>query len=171
MALPALIVQNWNSGAIGMMRYVFWSAMPLVYALLYLLHQSARWPTTLLLIVALIQTTCMVSARSYPFWEFSLLAAWLMEHAPGLYNPETEIFFVRLQHSGHAPDPSSVYSYSSHGIPVKTMYHQSNSEIDLHLCGKGLILSSDTHVAETDHLWRYINGPVQCIPKMDYPNR
>jgi hypothetical protein len=74
MALPALIVQNWNSGAIGMMRYVFWSAMPIVYALLYQLSQSARWPTTLMLIVVLIQTTSMVSARSYFFWEFSPMA-------------------------------------------------------------------------------------------------
>jgi hypothetical protein len=94
-----------------------------------------------------------------------------MEHAPSLYNPETEIFLVRLQHAGGPPDPSRVYAYSAHGVPVKTMYHLSNSEIDLQLCGKGFTLSSDTHVAETDHLWRYINGPVQCTPKKDYPNR
>lgn len=162
LALPALAVLNWNSGAAGLMRYAFWAAMPLVFALLWRLRQSARWPLALLLGVGLVQGVCMISARSYSYVEFSPLAKWLMQRAPGLYHPEPEIFAERVGHNDDYISPEKIYVHRVDGQPVTTLYNAGYPGIEARLCGSGGVLSADNRSTASDRRWRYIDGPVRC---------
>ena len=67
LALPALAVINWNSGAAGPMRYAFWSAMPLLFALLAMLRELPRWRPAPLLAVLALQGLAMAHALQYEY--------------------------------------------------------------------------------------------------------
>lgn len=162
LALPALAAMNWNSDATGMMRYAFWCAMPLLFALLWYLRQSPRWPLGLLLALVLVQSVSMGSARSYGYTEFSPLAAALIERAPRLYNPDPEIFFERNERADAGMDSSVITQYRRDGVPLKTLYNERNEQADATLCGPGQTPSEANDYVELGRHWRYINGPVRC---------
>ena len=62
-----------------------------------------------LLFVVLVQSIAMLSARSYGYIEFSPPAKWVMQHAPGLYHPEPEIFAERLGHHDNYIYPDQIH--------------------------------------------------------------
>jgi hypothetical protein len=163
LAVPALAVLNWNSGAAGVMRYAFWASMPFVFALLWRLRHSARWPLALLLGVGLVQGACVVSAKSYGYVEFSPLASWIMQRAPGLYHPEPEIFAERLGHHDDYIVPDKIYVRKVDGQPVTTLYHPGHPGIEAVLCGSGGALAPDNRYTASDRGWRYIDGPYRCL--------
>jgi hypothetical protein len=165
LAAPALVAHNWNSGSAGMMRYAFWGAMPLLFALLWSLRGRARWPVPLLAALVALQLASIAHARRYNPTEFSPLAKWVLAHAPGAYNPDPEIFHERTTSGESLLDPQHVDSYAVNGVVVKRMFNLDNSGTK-ELCGSGFEVAADAPVVATDRRWRYINGnqTVQCTP-------
>jgi hypothetical protein len=162
LALPAMAVLNWNSGAVGMMRYAFWAAMPLLLALLLRLRRQARWPAVLVAGLALVQALAMAHALSYEYNEFSPLAQQVLARAPGWYHPEPEIFAERMAHNDNYIERDKIYAYRPQGGPAKTLFHPANPRLDELLCGKDRVLSSDNRYTDSAYGWRYIDGDVRC---------
>ena len=162
LVIPALAVLNWNSDAAGVMRYAFWSSMPIVFALLWRLRQNGRWPLPLLVVVFAIQALCTWSARTYSYVEFSPAANFMLRHAPGLYHPEPEIFVERSGHHDDYYSPDKVYLHSVDGKPVKTLYNSAHPGIEQRLCGKGGKLAPDNRFTDSYRGWRYIDGALRC---------
>jgi len=162
LAVPALAALNWNSGATGMLRYAFWSAMPLLFAFLWFLRQSLRWPAMFLLALVLVQAVSMRLALSYGYTEFSPLAKLVLSYAPGLYNPEPEVFFERAKNAEAVMDTAAFASFQRDGVPLKTVYNRHNAQIDATLCGPGQMLSPENSYVKVRGDWRYINGPLRC---------
>jgi hypothetical protein len=162
LAVPALAVTNWNSGASGMMRYAFWAGMPLLFVLLWRLRYTSRWPTKLIAWVVLFQLAAMICGRNYSYLQFSPQAKWVMTHFPAWYNPEIEIFTERSLSAEGTLDTSRTLAFGDDSRPHKTLYFLGNFEADIQLCGQGRRLSSDNLVTIASQSWRYINGPVLC---------
>ena len=163
LALPALAVLNWNSGAQGVMRYAFWAAMPLVFALLWRLRARAHWPLALLAGVGLLQGAAMVSALSYNYVQFSPLATLALRLAPALYHPEPEIFAERAGHHDDYIVPDKTYNYVLDGRLVTTLYNTRQPRIEEQLCGSGGALAADNAFTDSTRGWRYIDGPLRCV--------
>lgn len=161
LALPALTTNNWNSGAVGVMRYAFWGGMPLLFALLMLLRRFSRgWRATLAVAIAT-QAWATYLAAGYDFVHLSPGAELVLRHFPGVYNPEPEIFFERVTHQEKIMENSRVYVFAPDGIPLKVLVHQQHGPIDQDVCGKGRHLSKYTS-SEAGSGWRYYNGPFTC---------
>lgn len=162
LAIPALAVLNWNSGAAGIMRYAFWSAMPLLLVLLLRLRNSVRWPSALLAAVMVAQLGAMLHARSYGYVEFSPLALQVMKHAPGVYHPEPEIFAERTAHNDDYIYPMNVYTRDADGH-LTTLYNTAHPGIEEKLCGTGARVDPASEATDLDRNWRYLEGPVRCV--------
>ncbi|WP_137175647.1 hypothetical protein [Massilia sp. HP4] len=161
LAVPALAVLNWNSDAAGMMRYVFWSSMPLLFVLLALLRDRA-WPLPLVAGVAALQALAMLHAASYHYTTFSPLARQVLAHAPGLYHPEPEIFAERTAHHDNYIRADEVYVYRIDGAPVKALLNVANAGADAALCGAGAMLAPDNAFIDATRGWRYVDAPLRC---------
>jgi hypothetical protein len=164
LAAPALVAHNWNSGSAGMMRYAFWGAMPLLFALLWRLRGTARWPLALLAGVVALQAASIWHAHRYTPGEFSPLARWVLAHAPAAYNPDPEIFHERTVHQETWLDPQQIDSYAVDGVVVKRMINLDNAWLEAGLCGPGRALAADAAIVDVDRHWRYINGALPCTP-------
>jgi hypothetical protein len=162
LALPALAVLNWNSGAAGVMRYAFWAAMPILLALLLRLRTHAAWPAPLVLGLALAQGVAMAHAASYAYVQMSPLARLVLKAAPRWYHPEPEIFAERMGHNDDYIRTGQVYSFGS-GERAKTLFYPADPASDAQLCGNGAVPASDNAYTESAYGWRYIDGPVHCI--------
>ncbi|TFW30409.1 hypothetical protein [Massilia horti] len=163
LAVPTLAVLNWNSDAAGVMRYGFWAAMPLVFALLVRLSGRARWPAALVLPLAVVQAAAMDHAQRYSYVEFSPAARMLLARAPGLYHPEPEIFAERNGHVDSSIQPDRLYVYAVDGRPVKTLVNVANPRASELLCGSDRVLAPDNRYVDSTRGWRYIDGPPRCI--------
>ena len=162
MCLPALAIWNFNSGAAGMMRYAVWSAMPLLFLLLWRMRRAARWPWPVLAVVLPLQAGAMWHANSYGYKEFSPLAQAVMRTAPALYWPEPEVFGERSVNGDEYIDPAQVYRWPSEGEARKQMYNEAWPGIHERLCGPGREPApGSTHASYRS--WRFINGPLQCV--------
>lgn len=163
LAVPALAVTNWNSGAAGIMRYAFWAAMPFLFALLLCLRERARWPLPLLLGLSAVQLAAMVHASRYEYVEFSPLARAVLAIAPDLYHPEPEIFAERMARNDDYIWPDKIYVYRVGDRVVKTLVNATNLHADAQLCGNGAMLSPGNRYTDTARGWRYIDGQVRCV--------
>lgn len=163
LALPTLVITNWNSGAAGLMRYAFWAAMPLLFALLLRLREQERWPLVPVLLFVAVQAGSMVYAKSYPYIEFSPLAQRLLDRAPDLYHPEPEIFAERMARNDDGIQKDKIYVYKVAGRPVKTLINIANPAAEGLLCGEGGALAPETRIVASAHGWRYIDGQPQCL--------
>lgn len=162
LALPALSVHNWNSGANGVMRYAFWCAMPFLLALLLRLREESHWPRVLVGLLLVGQAGAMSQASSYSHVSFSPQARYVMRVAPGLYNPEPEIFAERLMGQEHYSQPDQVYRFERGDKPPKIMF-QSNAGAYLKLCGEGRVPAASDHEVISERGWVYLNGNYDCI--------
>ena len=160
LALPALSALNWNSGARGVMRYGFWTAMPLLFAFLLYLRAHKAWPGILVGSLVLLQLLVMTNARSYEASEFSPAGHWLLRNAPDWYTPDPEIFFERLVHAELPMDREKTYSYTVDGKIRKTLYNNMGSGIQK-LCGAGSAIENRSFDAGYGG-WRYFNGEPRC---------
>ena len=163
LALPTLAVLNWNSGAIGMMRYAFWAAMPILLALLLRLRTAPRLPLGFAAALLLVQAVAMWHALGYEFKEFSPLAQQVLARAPGWYHPEPEIFAERMAHNDNWIQTDKVYVYHPGGQPSKILFHPSNPQLDLALCGPDRVLGTGNRITGSAYGWRYLDGDVHCI--------
>ncbi|MGZ8319583.1 MAG: hypothetical protein ACXWVD_10820 [Telluria sp.] len=163
LAVPALAVLNWNSGAAGIMRYAFWAAMPILFVLFLRLSKCAAWPRLLVPAVMAVQAAAMLSAASYHYVEFSPLARLVMQHAPRLYHPEPEIFVERLGRHDNYIHTDQVYVRAVGGKAVQTLYYAAHPDAERRLCGASGALAADNDVVASTRAWRYIDGPVRCV--------
>lgn len=163
LALPALAIHNWNSGAKGVMRYAFWAAMPLLFVFLLLLRRSPRPPRRLLGGVVLFQFVAMAHASSYSYVSFSPVVELLLKVAPQLYHPEPEIFVERMGRNDDYLWPNQIYTYRVDGATVKTVVNHANPRIDELLCGGGATVDPGMPTTESTRGWYYIDGPLRCI--------
>jgi hypothetical protein len=168
LALPALAVLNWNSGAAGVMRYAFWAAMPLLLALLLRLRARTAWPLLPAAALALAQAAAMAHAASYDYLEFSPLARLAMRHAPRWVHPEPEIFAERSEgreQTGRHVDAGRVYGYGE-GAARKTLLPTrvpgNGASVGALLCGEGASLDAGNRFAGSAPGWRYLDAPVRC---------
>ncbi|OON60750.1 hypothetical protein B0920_17500 [Massilia sp. KIM] len=161
LALPALSILNWNSDAAGMMRYVFWASMPLVFALLELLrrHPGVK---RLAVGVAVVQLLATAHAASYPYVNFSPLARQLLAHVPGIYHPEPEIFAERAGVHDNYLRADQVYAWRAGGQVVKALVHEGNPAAQESLCGGGATLAPGLASTPATRGWRYVDGPIRC---------
>ncbi|MES2297863.1 MAG: hypothetical protein V4582_12530 [Pseudomonadota bacterium] len=162
LALPALSVLNWNSGAAGVMRYAFWAAMPLLFALLWRWRAQARMPWPMLLAVGLTQALATASAASYSYTELSPLARLVLAKAPHWYHPEPEIFAERTAHNDNYIFTDRIYSYEPDGMPILTLYNRAHPDGEAALCGPGGRLTPDNRGAASAGRWRYLDGTPKC---------
>lgn len=162
LAVPALAVLNWNSGAAGIMRYAFWSSMPLLFVFLHRLSVRAAWPAGVLVAVMLAQGVAMIHAHGYGYIEFSPLARWVMRNVPSMSHPEPEIFAERAGRNDDYIHPSKIYVRMHNGVPAQTLYNASHPGIEQQLCGAGGKLAAGNRIVESARGWRYIDGPVRC---------
>ncbi|WP_342116614.1 hypothetical protein [Pseudoduganella sp. OTU4001] len=161
LAVPALAVLNWNSGAAGMMRYAFWCAMPLLFVFLWAVRTAPRW-RLLAGGVLLLQAGAMANAHSYQYVEFSPLARFMLERFPAWYHPEPEIFVERAYHHDEYYYANQVYMYPTQGKPFKHLYNRANPQAEAKLCGPNMRLSAANRFTESYRNWRYVDGPLQC---------
>jgi hypothetical protein len=164
LALPALAVLNWNSGAAGVMRYAFWAAMPFLFALLLRLRDRARWPGAVIALLAAAQLGCMWHASSYRYIDFSPLAQAVLDEAPDLYHPEPEIFAERAGHNDDYIFEDKVYVLRDGQHAIKSLYNITNPDADSQLCGQGAAIAATNRFVDSHRGWRYIDGPVRCVP-------
>jgi hypothetical protein len=162
LALPALAVLNWNSGAAGVMRYAFWAAMPFVFAFLLMLRRLPRWPGALVAGLAAIQAVAMLHAQRYDYVHFSPAAVRMLTYAPQYYHPEPEIFAERAGNHDNYIQPDKLYTLQRDGVALKTLVHASNAHADEQLCGKDARLAPDQPTVATARGWRYLDGPLRC---------
>ncbi len=162
-ALTSLVAGNWNSAAIGMMRYAFWGAMPFLFVFLVLLRKQVAWDRPLLLTCLLIQTLGVASAIQYRYLEHSPLATLLLKHSPALYNPEIEIFAERSRHQdGISLDKNTYYAFDLQGQHRKILAHRGNKLLAIQLCGTQKINLSALPTCDAGDGWFYINGTMSC---------
>jgi len=163
LALPTLVMTNWNAGANGMLRYALWGAAPLLYLVFARWRGLARWPVALLALVLVLQAGLMAHARRYTPKEFSPLARAVLDHAPGLYNPDPDVFYKRAVHTDLGQDPQRVARWPEQGPVRKAMFQAGNPDVDQVLCGPGQRLAPATASRDAGGGWRYVDGPVPCV--------
>lgn len=168
-AIPSLSTYNWNSGAQGMMRYAFWSAMPLLLFLFWIAKDEEVFSFKFVIPVitlAILQGLAMVSMSRYNYLEFSPIAKFVLNYAPSFYNPESEIFVERLSNNESViPESNKLYIYSNinNKNPTKTLYNNSNYYADNEVCGEEKTISHKNKFHELGRGWKYINGIPECI--------
>jgi hypothetical protein len=162
--LPTLSTTNWNSAATGVMRYVVWGAIPLLFLAFSYLRDMPRWPLALLAAVFAVQVGAMVHDRQYGYTEFSPLGRYLLDHAPRLYNPEHEIFFERVVHADGSVLVDGVVGYPAHA-PVKVLFNANSDAVHAALCGAGKGLADDSGLVEMPAGWRYVHAPFKCVAR------
>ncbi|MCC2958641.1 hypothetical protein LK542_23805 [Massilia sp. IC2-477] len=165
LVLPALAVINWNSAAAGPMRYAFWAAMPLLFALLAMLRELRRWRVAALGAVLLVQGAAMAHAVRYEYNEFSPLATLVLRHLPRHYYPEPEIFAERMAHHDNWVEPDRVHSFHVDGWRFRTLVNDGDPHAATSLCGPGAQLAPDNAFTRSSRGWRYIDGQVVCLAR------
>jgi hypothetical protein len=169
LAIPALAAPNWNSGAQGMMRYVFWGGLPFIFlAWIFMQSHQEKNKYLMLLIFGVLasQASCTYSSLRYPYFQFSPVARWFMLHAPQLINPEPEIFVERsLGRDGVNLDVNQLYVFPTQGKPTKQLFHPLNPRLEELLCGKNKMLNTKTVVVRDG--WHYLNSAPKCS-KVEY---
>lgn len=172
MVVPALATLNWNSGSVVFIRYGYWAAMPLL-ALLLLAMAHLQRKTLLALVVLVPQALPMAEygalGQRGDWVRHGVAASWALEHAPGLYQPDLEIFIERgRRREGNMPLPhTAVHLHAVAGKPVKLLRHSSNSGASDGLCKPGERLEGSAAHALRDG-WRYEHAPFRCrrLPTM-----
>jgi len=99
MMLLAQKATNWNSACLGLMRYMLWM-MPLV--LWFTAIALARWPKlgrVLLVLLALSHATILFMAwpTIEDYTRPTPVAEWIWTNAPGLDNPDPQVFHSRVR--------------------------------------------------------------------------
>jgi hypothetical protein len=164
LALPPLAATNWNSGAVVIARYAYWTSMPLLavcLAGLARLDGRSRWlALALALPLQALATWNAMPSRRAPT-AHSRLAAWVLDHAPRAYNPDPEIFLEReRKREDWATHDQLVVHRTAQG-PNKLMRFWANGADDGGLCASGTHLAADDVVTLASG-WRYYNAPLRC---------
>ncbi|MGH8856406.1 MAG: hypothetical protein ACREWI_19260, partial [Telluria sp.] len=167
LALPTLAAGNWNSGAIIVSRYAYWTAMPiLAVCLAGLVRLDPRSRVLALVLAVLLQGLGAWQAyrSSVPaFISHGRVATWVLDHAPRWYNPDAEIFLKRERRREDLLTHDQVVLHQGPQGPTKLMRFWSNPLDSGGLCPPGAHLAADNVVTLASG-WRYFNAPLRCDP-------
>jgi hypothetical protein len=134
MAFACSLAANWNHGSFGPMRYAIW-LLPVVLAILVhmlepgVANERTRRAFGALTVCALASQAAVVASHGKPaprqdHLEHSYLAAFVLQHTPGLYAPSPEIFVERTlgqeMANGEIPKGAAVI-YEAHGRCFKAL--------------------------------------------------
>jgi hypothetical protein len=166
LSLSALAAVNWNNGYTVVLRYATWAAMPVTaVCIIGLGWLPARRRWAVLAGVAVCQVFTMWQALWFDGGNNLVhfrLATWVLDHAPGLYNPDPEIFFEREQQMEQELAKDRVIVHRSASGPTKVMRAWSNTANSGGVCPPGQKLVSPG--ASTADGWDYFNAPFDCRP-------
>lgn len=166
MALPTLAAGNWNSGALFIPRYAYWTSMPILavcIAGLVRLDTRRRWIALILAVV--LQGLAGWQAyrgRTPAFIAHGRVAGFVLDHAPRWYNPDPEIFLERARHHDGIMRPEDVVIHRGPAGPTKLMRYWSNLDDSGGLCAPGTHLDAG-HMVTLASGWRYYNAPLRCV--------
>jgi hypothetical protein len=174
MALPSLSATNWNSGSVVTSRYAYWLGMPLLVlaclAALQLTAAKARWLFGLMLALQALVLACHGElGQRYSYLGHTPLARLALDHAPSWYNPDAEVFFERSSEREQRMPATLTYVYRRHGVPLKLLRHESNSDDAAGLCPADQLLQG-SRVHRVDGGWQYVHAPFTCHPAQDNIN-
>ncbi len=168
MATPTLAVHNWNMGESVIIRYGYWSAMPLVVLLLELAFRlPLRLRSGFTVGVGAVQMAAIVPhgiiGQHYSYLRHSWAAKAAFRHFPQAYDPWPEIFYERTR--GREGDPEGVIllPWPSEGPPCKILRDGTRPPLDERLCPGGGLVTSD-HVRDMGDDWLYLDPPFRCSP-------
>lgn len=165
-AAPALAAINWNSGALVMLRYAYWAAMPLVAYLVSALP-AVTFRTRLQVVSAVMLVQCLAVLGSGLMWRptsyvhHAPLAEWAFAAFPAQVNPDPEIFIERGKHSEASITFGTTQVFYANGVPVKLLRHWTNGNDSGGACPEGQQVSAQS-VVEVDRGWEYLNAPLAC---------
>jgi hypothetical protein len=164
MVTPSLSTHNWNSGCAVFMRYAYWSAMPLLAALIgiagSLPTMVARWLTGVALVVQVAPVVLNgVTGDDVWYTRHNGLARLVMGRAPDLYNPIPEIFVERTLRR-ETPADHQVIVWPKKETPRKLLVLGSARARSRRLCDGGEFRAAS--VVDVVGGSRYLNGPFQC---------
>jgi hypothetical protein len=166
MAGPTLAVHNWNPGTSVLLRYGYWTSLPLLVLMLELLSGGAaraRWAT--LAAVAVVQVAVILTngicGERYSYVRHTWLAQFVLGRFPGAYNPVPEIFFERSLGWEAPPARAVGVAWPSHGAPTKVLALKDKPLHEARICPDGgEVTSGRTHVVS--HGWVYLDRPFGC---------
>jgi hypothetical protein len=108
MMLLAQKATNWNSGCLGLMRYLLWM-LPLF---IWLAGDAfAKWPKLgrrYLVVFAIAHVGILYFAwpDRFDYVQSNALARWVWRHAPWLDNPDPQVFHSRIAHRDMLFEPA-----------------------------------------------------------------
>jgi hypothetical protein len=166
LALPPLATVNWNSAHFVVLRYAYWTAMPLVaVCIVGLAALPARRRLVLLACIGLSQVTAMW-ALGWPYGNGHLshspLGNWTLNNYPASYNPDAEIFVERELHDERSPVPEQVFVHRGPDSVTKLMRYWANTADAGGVCPPGRALVSVGRIMRSG--WEYFDAPFRCGP-------
>jgi hypothetical protein len=167
MALPTLIPHNWNAGTRAVLRYSYWLSMPLLALVLYGLPALGRTAAIALSAAALSLQLLSVAlfglaGKDDVYLSHNRIAAFVLAHAPGAYNPEAEIFYERTRGVEGAPAPGGVVVYRAAGSPRKLLRSWLDPGSTGGLCADGQELDAAGSTILRGGL-QYLDAPFRCV--------
>jgi hypothetical protein len=166
LSLPTLIQKNWNADGVAMIRYGYWAAMPFLALFLELwprVTARLRWVAAAGLVAG--QSLAFVVngpfGQRYSYVRHNALARWVMQHAPGAYNPITEIFWERTMHDESEPSIDAVLEWPGPGFGRKLLTHWSHP-LTCKWYGRPGEFLTGASKASAEHGFEYFDAPFSC---------
>lgn len=141
---------NWNPGEAGIMRYNVWVIPILVYFIISLKDQVIQnrieIANKLIIISIILNCIIIISTGSFKYKysnvEFNPVSKYVLDFAPGLYNPQEEIFAERaLGYEGYSEKDFPIFYLDSLGNVRKVLLNNDsiNKLFDRLDCSSDLI--------------------------------
>jgi hypothetical protein len=167
---PVLGQSNWNSAAVVVMRYAFWTAMPLLALALELLPLLSRnWAVASFATIVTGQTAVFalngVCGEKSNYVAHSPLGRFFLTHFPSAYDPLPEIFLERTKAEDQGISIDSRAYFPAPDWPTKILTHWSAPVVPCswYPAGKQVVVPSST--TQTADGFLYLNGPFTCRPQ------
>jgi len=165
LAVPALSTTNWNSGGSYVMRYAYWASVPALFSSAYLFFEKKYIDKIYMAVVCAFLAQNWVYSRypeRYDYLVYNPWARFVLNHAPGLYNPAPEIFIERGRHE-EGWNNSGIYMYSDRGEIRKILLNTSVNNISRVLCSDGQAAMKYVRSSvRAEAAWSYYNLGTGC---------
>jgi hypothetical protein len=167
LVLPVLSQTNWNADTVVIMRYAYWTPMPLLAAVLVLDRglaargRAAMWVALLAPQFGTLSIHGLWGERLH-YLDHSPIARMIFRHSPALYNPAAEIFWERTAKVEDEITTDSIVHWPAPGLATKVMAHWSRP-VDCSWYGRSDLLMSG-QVTTADDGFHYLNAPFACRP-------
>lgn len=166
LAVPSLSATNFNSGASFILRYAYWSSIPLLFAVTVLCAGDSRSRMVVYLgvvVFSLFNVWCY--SGSWPSYVYySPLAKKIMGAFPDAYNPVPEIFVERGQHRDWSMRDQNIYYYADNGVVRKILVNPSYRSVAEFRCSNGVpVRNYVTSISRAELGWTYFNLKPGCV--------